>query len=98
MNTFKKALGGSRGRRGCSIHVTSRTHKGLTHPAKTPALKVCRGLHTTASWQCWGCISAAGKSLFTPQGAHHPQCFHPCPCCPGTPPTAQAALACPQVR
>lgn len=66
LNTFKKALRGSRGRRGGSIPVTPCTHKGLTHPAKTPALKVCRGPHTAASWQCWGCISAAGKSLFTP--------------------------------
>lgn len=36
--------GSGRERRGGSIHVTSCTHKGLTHPAKTPALKVGMGL------------------------------------------------------
>lgn len=32
------------GKEGGSIHVSPSAHKGLTHPAKTPALKVGMGL------------------------------------------------------
>ena len=47
-HTLKQGPGGSRGRRGSSICVTSCSHKGLTHPAQIPALKVSMGLLHTA--------------------------------------------------
>lgn len=88
LNTLKQGLRGSRGRRRCSIHVTSCTHKGLTHPAKTPALKVGMGLLHPAP-RCskpavLGLHLCCWKVPVHPAGAQHLQ-HPPCPPCPGNP-------------